>query len=224
MSFVKSVIRISIRPTNSCRTVSYLFALLTRLRSDLTIIARQSTCHAVKWYSALYYKFSSICSISAAQDILFQEQSLASADDKHLKTTYDNCLIWLGNEIKANERIRAAEDALPVLDRCSSCKVVRYCSRVSYSSCNPLKHNPSLSPLTVAVLVLLTESLETPPQSWMRDLFSTDIRDEVLRATVRLLLNRSAGVRVLLSRWWRWIKCRENAPRFDAAAAWLVSI
>jgi hypothetical protein len=69
--------------------------------------------------------------ISAAEDILFKKQMLAVADDNHLKTTCDNCFLWVGSEIGANGCIRAAGYAETVFKKCSSCKVVWYCSRVS---------------------------------------------------------------------------------------------
>jgi RNase P subunit RPR2 len=72
-----------------------------------------------------------IGNISAAEDIFFKKQMLIVADDNHLKTTCDNCFMWLGGEIGANGRLRAARDAETVLKRCNSCKVVRYCSKVS---------------------------------------------------------------------------------------------
>lgn len=69
--------------------------------------------------------------ISAAADIVCKKQKLVLADDNQLKTTCGNYFMWLGSEIDANDRIRAAGDAEPTLDKCSGCKVVRYCSKES---------------------------------------------------------------------------------------------
>jgi hypothetical protein len=78
--------------------------------------------------------------IPVAQDVICKKQMLVVADSNHLKSTCDNCFLWLGSEIRKDGRIRAAGDAEPSLDKCSRCKVVRYCSKVSYMRHYPLPH------------------------------------------------------------------------------------
>ena len=78
--------------------------------------------------------------ISVAQDIIYKKQMLVVADNNHLKSTCDSCFLWLGSEIGKDGRIRAARDDKPSLDRCGGCKVVRYCSRVSYMRYYSLPH------------------------------------------------------------------------------------
>lgn len=78
--------------------------------------------------------------IPVAQDIICNKEMLVVADSNHLKSTCDNCFLWLGSEIGKDGRIRAAGDAEPRLDKCRGCKAVRYCSKVSFIRYHPLPY------------------------------------------------------------------------------------
>ena len=142
--------------------------------------------------------------ILVAQDIICKKQMLVVADSNHLNSTCDNCFLWLGSEIGKNGCIRAAGDAEPSLDRCRGCKVVRYCSKVSfmryyflcYKLCN---HGRFLSLDLIICLHSLWQSCqrgawEHHHKAECKIFAQQEKSNEVIRATVRLLLNRKAGV------------------------------
>jgi hypothetical protein len=110
--------------------------------------------------------------IAAAEDVFSMKQMLVVADDNHSKTTCDNCFLWIGSEIGANGRFRAAGDADVFMRKCNGCKVVRYCSKVTYIHGQSLKSHLAIPALTIYVAVLSTEGLEIPSQSRMQDICS----------------------------------------------------
>ncbi|KAF4626186.1 hypothetical protein G7Y89_g11979 [Cudoniella acicularis] len=109
--------------------------------------------------------------ISTAEDIIYKKPMLLIADDNHLKTTCDNCFQWLGSEIDTNNPFTTAQQSKPTLLKCGGCKVVWYCSKSCQQKAWKHHHKPECK------IFVQQEKI-----------------DVILRATVRLLLNRRVGI------------------------------
>ena len=70
--------------------------------------------------------------IPAAEDIFSKESLLHIADSVHFSTTCDHCFIWLGDTVNLKTSTISTGIGELALKKCSGCKVVHYCSSVSY--------------------------------------------------------------------------------------------